>query len=80
MNLNPSAMRRVRCHKARRLMSPYLDGELDPQRHRAVADHLDRCPGCGRMAQNLSRTIDALHLLGRGDALGPEESRAVAGG
>lgn len=42
MNLNPSAMRRVRCHKTRRLMSPYLDGELDPQRHRAVADHHDK--------------------------------------
>jgi anti-sigma factor RsiW len=68
MNLNPLARHRVRCRKTRRLMSGYLDGELDPERHRAVAGHLDWCPDCGRMAQNLSRTVDALQLLGRGGA------------
>lgn len=77
MILNPVARHRQRCRKARGLMSIYLDGELDPVRHRAVAGHLRWCSNCGRLAQNLSRTIDALHLLGRGGA--PETPPAPAG-
>jgi len=68
MSLNPIARRRERCREALELLSDYVDGELGPVRHRAVEGHLRWCRSCGRMARNLSRTVDALHRLRRGDA------------
>lgn len=70
MSMNPIVRRRERCREARELLSDYLDAELDRKRQRAVERHLRWCPKCDRTAQNLSRTIAALHQLRRGDALG----------
>lgn len=76
MSLSPLARRRERCREARELLSDYVDGELDPGRQQIVERHLRWCPKCGRTAQNLSRTIAALHQLRRGDAL---EARSEPG-
>ena len=36
----------LRCWKARRHVSGYLDGELDETTRQAVEDHLESCPTC----------------------------------
>jgi RNA polymerase sigma-70 factor (ECF subfamily) len=36
----------LRCWRARRHVSSYLDGELDADTRRAVEDHLATCPTC----------------------------------
>jgi RNA polymerase sigma-70 factor (ECF subfamily) len=36
----------MRCWQARRNISAYLDGELDPDTSRTVEDHLETCPTC----------------------------------
>jgi RNA polymerase sigma-70 factor (ECF subfamily) len=36
----------LRCWKARRHVSSYLDGELDDSTRQAVEDHLETCPTC----------------------------------
>ena len=64
MSLNPVKSHRAHCRETRELLSDYLEGELEPARHKGVDRHLRWCPNCGRMAQNLSRTVDGLRLLG----------------
>jgi len=64
MSLNPVTRHRERCHETRELMSDHLDDELDPERRRAVERHIRWCPNCGRMFQNLSRTVGGLRRLG----------------
>lgn len=36
----------LRCWRARRHVSAYLDGELDPSTRASVEDHLETCPTC----------------------------------
>ncbi len=36
----------MRCYRARRTFSVYLDGELDPRRRESLESHLAGCEGC----------------------------------
>ncbi len=46
------------CRTIAELLSPYLDGELDPARRLAVDGHLRGCPAC-RAALQAQRRLDA---------------------
>lgn len=62
------------CAEARRLLSAYIDGELDEGVRRAVADHLEQCEPCRREFQTLSRTVKMIHSLGQVPWTSPEIS------
>ncbi|NMC69451.1 MAG: hypothetical protein GYA57_05195 [Myxococcales bacterium] len=51
------------CWRARSLLSAYVDRELPPGRARAVARHLERCPGCAARERELRRVWDVLAEL-----------------
>jgi RNA polymerase sigma-70 factor, ECF subfamily len=51
----------LRCWEARRHVSDYLDGELDPLLARTVEKHLGACPTCPRLYAALVGTTSALH-------------------
>lgn len=53
----------ARCEDVAAHLSEFLDRELEPVAAADVARHLDRCPGCARLAGELARTIRALHGL-----------------
>lgn len=66
----------VRCWQARRHISAYLDGELDPATMAAVEGHLADCPTCPPLYASLVTTTDALARLGPlrdPDSVVPEE-------
>jgi len=75
MRLNPIKRHREHCHETRELMSEYIDGELAEGERTAVARHVRWCPSCGRMLQNLSRTVSGLRRL-RGE---PDAKAASSG-
>ncbi len=49
----------MKCEKVRTKLSAYIDGELDAEFHREIADHLDRCPGCREELEAFGR-VDEL--------------------
>ena len=53
----------LRCWEARKQVSDYMDGELDPQVARRVEMHLEKCPTCPPLYAALVATTDALHDL-----------------
>lgn len=55
----------MRCWEARRHVSDYLDGELEPAVARTVEQHLQGCPTCPPLYAALVATTDALRLTGR---------------
>lgn len=63
MSLNPVVRRRERCRETREQMSDHLEGELPPDQSGTVERHLRWCPNCGRIFQNLSRTVGGLQRL-----------------
>lgn len=50
---------------ARRHMSEYLDGDLDPAGRRRIERHVHLCPKCTALLQALRRMTGALGALGR---------------
>ena len=42
---------RLSCHQVGQLLQTHLDGELDAERTKQVADHLDDCLRCGLEAE-----------------------------
>ena len=44
------------CHRARELIDPFIDGELDRRRTGAFRRHLDQCQGCN-LAYNNQLTL-----------------------
>lgn len=46
----------MKCAKIRKLLSPFLDGELDKKRHDMVSQHLDRCADC-------SKELDTMQMV-----------------
>lgn len=56
------------CWAARRLVSAYLDGELDAADRATVDAHLARCRTCPPLAQALTQATASLRGLREGDA------------
>lgn len=52
------------CRRARRLLSPYLDGALRAKERRALEEHLLSCPACREELESLKRAMVALRLYG----------------
>ncbi len=48
------------CRKVAKVLQSHLDGELDDERRRKVAAHLDACERCGLEADVLSGVRNAL--------------------
>lgn len=53
----------LRCWEARKQVSDYIDGELEPQVARRVEMHLEKCPTCPPLYAAIVATTDALHDL-----------------
>lgn len=53
----------LRCWEARKQVSDYIDGELEPQVARRVELHLEKCPTCPPLYAAIVATTDALHDL-----------------
>ncbi len=53
----------MRCWRARRLVSGYLDAELAPGEKRAVEEHLASCPTCPPLYASLVGIRDAMGAL-----------------
>jgi anti-sigma factor RsiW len=50
----------MRCYRARRIFSAYLDGELDPRRRESLESHLAGCEGCDAELAKMKAQWDAL--------------------
>jgi len=46
----------MRCFLARRYISRYLDGALDPKKKRRLKSHLEKCPACATLLADLKAT------------------------
>jgi anti-sigma factor RsiW len=58
----------MRCYRARRWISAYLDDELDPSRRASLESHLARCDAC---SAELERSRQQWDALVEGDQLPP---------
>jgi predicted anti-sigma-YlaC factor YlaD len=59
------------CIEVVELVSDYLEGTLDPETERRVAEHLDLCPPCVTYVEQVRATVSMLGRLPE-DALAPE--------
>src|SRR5262249_48655222 len=53
--------RRVTCEDVRRLVDPYLDGELDLMRQVEIDDHLRQCQACPAIYESRRAVRSAVH-------------------
>ena len=53
----------IACIEVVELVSDYLDGNLDPQTERRVADHLALCPPCVTYVEQVRDTVSVLGRL-----------------
>lgn len=53
----------MNCETLKPLVSEYIDGRLSPARSRQVRTHLDGCPECARLAQELQTLGGLLRSL-----------------
>lgn len=51
------------CYRARRWMSPYVDGELSPARRGRLEAHFAACPRCAQLLDGMRSDWDALSRL-----------------
>jgi predicted anti-sigma-YlaC factor YlaD len=51
------------CIEVVELVSDYLDGELDPETHRRVEEHLALCPACRVYVEQVRDTVRALGCM-----------------
>lgn len=51
------------CHQVRDLMQAFVDGELEPEETRLVAEHVDRCRDCGVETATFLQVKEALAQL-----------------
>lgn len=64
-------MRAMRCDRAAELIGAYLDQELNPEDRREIAAHLDACPACSALADDIRHIGGKVAALGR--ELAPED-------
>ncbi|MDO8588312.1 MAG: MG2 domain-containing protein [Armatimonadota bacterium] len=50
----------MRCDRVRKLLSAYIDGQIDPERLRRVEEHLESCEACRRELFDLRQSVNAL--------------------
>ena len=53
------------CAGVQRLLSAYIDGELDAASRRAVDEHLQGCEPCRHDLASLTKTVNMIHALGQ---------------
>lgn len=53
------------CHKVQKLLSLYIDGELNPKESKRITDHLSQCKECASELEQLSIIKEAAHSLER---------------
>ena len=79
----------MRCSKARKLISEYIDGSLQARKSASVEKHLDVCPGCRHLLEDFEAIVEdakKLEELAPSDqtwlkikaGLKPEEQRVLA--
>jgi predicted anti-sigma-YlaC factor YlaD len=73
MNVTERAMKLVigSCEQTQDRLSDRLDGELRGLRRLRMAAHLAYCHRCRAVFRSLSRVVERVHLLGRGDFAPP---------
>lgn len=64
-------MTELSCPLARSMVSDYIDGELPPDRARALEEHLETCPFCPPLYASLVETLAELKAVD--DAGGVDE-------
>jgi anti-sigma factor RsiW len=50
----------MKCKETQNRISAYLDGELEPQKSREIAEHLASCAACARVKAQLENAYDLL--------------------
>ena len=50
----------MECEKAKKLLSSYLEDELNPQQRKEVESHLKSCPSCSELFSLLQQTKESL--------------------
>lgn len=53
----------MQCKDVREILSPYLDGFLEPEEQRKVERHLESCPACQAQYADLRHTVELLREL-----------------
>ena len=53
----------TRCQECIDLLVDYLEGELSPERARALEIHLDLCPACVAFVRTYKGTVDVARTL-----------------
>ena len=66
----------MRCSSCEPYLGAYVEGELSPQRARAVRHHLSSCTACGAFYDRL-RNVDALLFTARRTELEPDFVKGV---
>lgn len=67
----------LNCDQLVELVTDYLDGALDEETERRVADHLAGCDGCTTYVQQIRRTITTLGSSPPPDVELSDEARAA---
>ncbi|MBN1271878.1 MAG: zf-HC2 domain-containing protein [Candidatus Aminicenantes bacterium] len=60
----------MKCSKAKKLISEYVDGELDDKQSRMLEEHLDKCPECSRLLVDFQKIVEDAENL---DPYSPSE-------
>lgn len=62
----------MNCNRARQLLSPYLDGELEAETRSTLRDHLAECPDCSLYHEELKELDEDVKSLVQSDPEVPE--------
>jgi anti-sigma factor RsiW len=65
------------CHEVGRILQDYLDEELDQDRVKKVASHLEHCRRCGMEADAYARIKESLARVARQGLVHPEDQLSI---